>query len=149
MQAGCTHHDEVDQRYGVEADVPEVHEAKQVAQDHADGHEDHDGRVEVKAQQNEGHHQDGTHADGQVGDGVMHNGQILLVEHVENAENIQRWKCWMHTNAHTVLWTVVHIPSTFSHVYQVSPLLSINMYDKCLTKILLWKYDGMDFLWGS
>ena len=45
----------------------------------------------------------------------------------------------MHTNAHTVLQTLVHIRSTFSHVYQISPLLSINTYDKCLTKIELWK----------
>ena len=81
-----THHDEVDKRHSVQADVPEVHEAKQVAQDHADGDDDHHGGVEVTAHQNEGHRQDGAQTDGQVGDGVVDNGQVLLVEHVENAE---------------------------------------------------------------
>ena len=49
-RAGCTHHDEVDQRQGIQADVPEVHEAKQVAQDHTDGQDDHDRWVQVTAQ---------------------------------------------------------------------------------------------------
>ena len=38
MRVRETHHDEVDERHGVERDVPEIHHPEHVHQDHHDRH---------------------------------------------------------------------------------------------------------------
>lgn len=77
-------HDKINKGDGIEGDVPEVHHATHAAEDEEDGEDDHQCCPQVKAQQHEGHKEDGPHAQGQVEDRVVHNGQVLLVEHIEH-----------------------------------------------------------------
>jgi hypothetical protein len=79
-----TYHNKIDERHSVERDVPEIHQPQQIADDHTDGQQHHDGRVEVTAHQNEGHKQDGAQAGRHVLHRVLHDGQVLLVKHVEH-----------------------------------------------------------------
>lgn len=76
------YHDQIDEWHSIEGDVPEIHESQDVHQYHADRDDDHNGREEVKTQQQEGDQEDGGNADTQVLDCVFHNGQVLLIEHV-------------------------------------------------------------------
>lgn len=79
------HHDQVHQGHGVEADVPQPHDAKHVDQDHCDGDADQHRWPQLEAQQDGGHHEDGSQRHAQVEGSVVGDGEVLLVEHVEHA----------------------------------------------------------------
>lgn len=84
------HHDQVDQGHGVEADAPQPHDAEHVDQDHGDGEAHQHGGPQLQAQQHRGHHQDGGQRHAQVQRRVVGDGQVLLVEHVEDAAQGRR-----------------------------------------------------------
>ena len=79
------HHDQVDQGHCVEADAPQPHDAEHVDQDHGDGEADEGRGPHLEAQQHRGHHEDGPQRHAQVERRVVGNGEVLLVEHVEDA----------------------------------------------------------------
>lgn len=78
------HHDQVHQGHSVEADAPQPHDAKHVDQDHCDGDADQHRRPQLEAQQDGAHHEDGSQRHAQVEGGVVGDGEVLLVEDVEN-----------------------------------------------------------------
>lgn len=82
--ATCTHHHQVDERNCVERDVPPVHEAHHVGDDHADGDQDDErgGEVEGEEQRDAEH---GGEGDAQTDARVGPHGEVLLVVHVEDA----------------------------------------------------------------
>lgn len=80
-----SHHDQVHKRYRVEADVPQPHDAKHVDQDHGDGDGDNNSWPQLKAQQHCRHHKYGCQGHAQVQSRVIHDGQVLLVKHIEHA----------------------------------------------------------------
>ena len=79
------HHDQVDQGHCVEADAPQPHDPEHVDQDHGDGEAHQGRRPQLEAQQHGGHHQDGAQRHAQVERRVVSDGQVLLIEHVEDA----------------------------------------------------------------
>lgn len=89
-----SHHDQIHERHGIEADVPQPHDAEHVDQDHADGDADDHGRPQLKAQQHRGHHEYGCQRQAQVQRRVVRDGQVLLVEHVEYAAKRERECTW-------------------------------------------------------
>ena len=82
------YHDQIDEGNSVERDVPPVHDADEIYDDHADGDEDDDGRIDVEAEEDESDDEDGgrwyAHAEQNVGP----HGQVLLVEDVEDAVRV-------------------------------------------------------------
>ncbi len=80
-----THHDQIDQRDGVEGNVPEDHARGHTHKDGGDSEHNRCGRQQVEAQQDEGHCADGQHRDAQLDQRLSHNGHVLLVEDVEDA----------------------------------------------------------------
>ena len=78
-------HDEIDERQCVERYRPEVHETEHAGQDHSDRDHDHDRGPEIETEENERHQEDGGSAHRQVEESVPFDGQVLLVEYVEDA----------------------------------------------------------------
>lgn len=78
-----THHDEIDDRDGIEFDPPEVHDSHQVDGDHDNGEGADESREEIATQEQEGDDEDGCGTDGEVDGSVSVYGQVLLVEHIE------------------------------------------------------------------
>lgn len=81
----AAHHDQVHEGYCVEADAPQPHDAKHVDQDHGDGEGDQHGGPQLEAQQHRRHQKDGRQRQAQVDSRVMCDGEVLLVEHIEDA----------------------------------------------------------------
>jgi len=84
LDANAARHDQVDQRNGVEGDVPPEHEAEQVDDDEDDDEDGDDGRLQVETAEDESDGEHGSERNGQRSDRILDHGQVLLVEDVEN-----------------------------------------------------------------
>jgi len=84
LNADADGHDEVDERDGVEGDVPPVHQGPQVDQDQDDAEQDDCGRPEVHAHEEESDHKYCGQGDPQGGQRVLPHRQVLLVKHIED-----------------------------------------------------------------
>ena len=81
-----THDDKIDERNGVELDVPEEHDADHVDDDYGDDERDNEGGKEIEREQYERGEEDGDECEYELNGGVLPNGQVLLVEDVKYAE---------------------------------------------------------------
>ena len=132
-----THHDQVDERQGVEVDIPEVHHSHDVDDDH-DNRDAHDQRRhEVEPEQNKRHYKDGRHTDPDVLDRHLHDRQVLLVEHVEHAETQEE-------QGHKVMSldfnNRYYVYNTFDQTKAVSLRNDLNVYynEKSISLIILF-----------
>ena len=77
-----TDSNEVDQGDGVEVDAPQGWEACGVDEDHEDGYQGDEPRLQVEPEQYEDEGEGGDDADAQLEHRHVHHGQVLLVIHV-------------------------------------------------------------------
>ena len=83
-----TCHDKIDERHGVERNVPPVHQAKEVGDDHRDGDQDDQRRVQVQSEQDKGDDKDGRSGNAEADEHVAPHGQVLFVEDVKDAVRV-------------------------------------------------------------
>ena len=80
-----THHHKIHEGDRIKRNVPEIHDAEHVGDYHQDGNEDHDRRMNVKTQEDEGNDENCRHRNAQTGQNVSPHSQVLFVEDVEDA----------------------------------------------------------------
>lgn len=85
MNSRCSYHNQVHKWYCIETNVPQPHDTEHVDQNHRDGNADQHACPQLEAQQHRRHHKYGCQRDAQVQDRVIHDGEVLLVKHVEDA----------------------------------------------------------------
>ena len=80
-----TYHHKIHEGDRIKRNVPEIHDAEHVGDYHQDGYEDHDRRMNVKSQEDEGNDENCRHRNAQTGQNVSPHSQVLFVEDVEDA----------------------------------------------------------------
>ena len=79
------HHNNIDEGDGVERHAKPEHAAQHVDDEQQNSHGHYQRRVEVEAAEDEHHEEDGADRHQHRGEGLRSNGEVLLVEDVEDA----------------------------------------------------------------
>lgn len=104
-----SYHHQIDQRNRVQRNVPKHHQTDQVNYNHRNRQRYDSARPWVQSKQKHSNHKNGSAGNRQLPNCLVHYGQILLVEYVEEAEIL----CWNWTttrksrvHTRTSVWTL-------------------------------------------
>ena len=88
-----SYHNKINQCECVHGNSPQVHHPEHVDDDEDDGDDDDDGCVDLESKQDDGHNEDGENGQRQIDEAIPNYRQVLFVEHVENAAEMDKKVC--------------------------------------------------------